>query len=74
MKHFSMQNSLPVASGPVANTHPNVDGWKSIQLDPNEDNAMVFLDQVSENTKSDKTSSLYKVIILSYHREHVKLD
>ena len=49
-----MQNSLPVASGPIANSHPNVDGWKSIQLDPNEDNAMVFLDQVGENIQSAK--------------------
>ena len=35
-----------MASGPIANTHPNIDGWKSIQLDPNEDNSMVFLDKV----------------------------
>ena len=41
-----LQNSIPVASGPLANTETNINGWKSIHLDPNEDNAMVFLDQV----------------------------
>ena len=54
MKYYSMQNSLPVASGPIANTHSNIDGWRSIQLDPNEDNAMVFLDQVGKNIKNTK--------------------
>ena len=35
-----------MASGPLANTQSNIDGWKSIHLDPNEDNVMVFLDEV----------------------------
>ena len=41
-----LQNSLHVASGPIGNTEANIAGWKSIHLDPNEDNAMVFLDKV----------------------------
>ena len=35
-----------MASVPLANTESNVDGWKSIQLDANEENAMTFLDKV----------------------------
>ena len=49
-----------MASNPLANTESNVDGWKSIQLDANEENAMTFLDKVTKFGVTSKKISKTK--------------
>ena len=49
-----------MASNPLANTEANVEGWKSIQLDANEENAMTFLDKVMKLGITSKKISRVK--------------